>query len=162
MLVPVGQNSQCKSVFQLFQNTLDAALLFSRGGSGLWGLMSVTHTVVAWLQRWETLANSPDRSSHSSCKRVASLPLACGHQLGKQAESDNRSGADSTLCCAEGEAYWGALLVMFHRTPLLWYVSHVRARLHAAVWMPLWEKETKRKYISLALFGVSFRLVCFE
>lgn len=51
------------------------------------------------IQRCEAAGNNRDRSSHSSCnsslKSVAVLHKACGHQLGKQAETDNRSGPHS-------------------------------------------------------------------
>lgn len=77
----------------------------SLGGVGLWGLItSVKHTVIAsQIWRWEALVSSPDRSSQSSCKSVAVLLRACGHQLGKQAETDNRSGSHSILGFAEGQ-----------------------------------------------------------
>lgn len=46
---------------------------------------------------WEALVLTDPR-----CKSVAALHRACGHQLGKQAATDNRSCPHSFLSCAEG------------------------------------------------------------
>lgn len=125
------------------------------------------------------LANGPDRSSHSSCKNVAALYQACGHQLGKQTKTDNRSGPHSIPGCVEGQSrppisHTHTVIAIsvgvrvrpveeqgWRRfTELLCFDMYLMSRPGYASCECLCERRKQKTYISLALFGVSFRLVC--
>lgn len=112
---------------------------------------------------------------------VAAIHRGCEHQLGKQAEADNRSGPHSTflpLPCwgtqqptnshthgdtCKHESKPAEVQGRQHLTKLLHfdYVSYFTAKLRTAVWMSLWEKKTTTWYLTHFVWG-EFRQVCFQ